>query len=393
MMLEIAMNNPQSPPLMVWGAPGIGKTGIVNSLIRARDKGERIIDVQTAKMAPDDWMLPAIYNKMTGETGGGAGGGDAEWVATDIPKSWLPVYKPSGNAEEDAKRNDAANEGSGGVIFLDELSRANEAVQNTCLKLVHERKIGDSILGDKWVIISASNRADDDPDSVQSFSTALGNRFDQVNYVPTFDQWKDWAINHIDSRIIDFLEFNQKYFYTLTTGGDEPASVYASPRSWEAASMGMANLLQWAKENKKEPTMKQYQQFVGRAVGKDIATEFTAFLRLLESYTKEQIQEVLTNPTKARLPRKAGKGFDLAETNALINIIISSTKGKTLAPGEFANFSTYLTRLENASAASSGIKKIFAAHPYMHDEIGEKPDRDKYLKGYEIFVAKYEDVF
>lgn len=376
--IRIVIANPNAKPLMIWGAPGIGKTAIVKAVLLVTKKG-RLIDIQTSKMAPDDWALPATY-KM-GE----------EIKARDIPKSWLPVYIPTGNVEQDKKLNEIANMGEGGVIFLDELSRASGSVQNTCLKLIDERIIGDAKLGSKWSIVSASNRAGDDPEGVQNFSTALGNRFSQVNYIPDFKSWKEWAIDKVDPRILDFLEFNQEYFYTLDD--DPEKSIFASPRSWEAASNNIALLMQDAKDQGTNVSIKDITEVVGSDVGMDIATEFQAFLRLLETFKKEDIKEVLTHPDKARMPKKAGSGFDQAEANALISLVCTSTRGRELTPDEFSKYVAYLIRLNNPSLATRGLKLMLEIHPYIHDELGEVAGKDKYKAGVDAFIEKYKDIF
>jgi hypothetical protein len=379
MEIEMAMHNPEEKALMVWGAPGIGKTQIVKAVLRA-NTGGRLIDVQTSKMAPDDWNLPAIWKNEVGAL-----------EARDLPKSWLPVYKPTGDPEMDKKLDEIANQGEGGILFLDELSRASGSVQNTCLKLVDERTTGDAILGSKWTIIAASNRAGDDPDSVMNFSTALGNRFEQVNYIPEFKNWKEWGIDKIDPRILDFLEFNQEYFYTLED--DPEKSIFASPRSWEGASKAIAKLMNYAKVKNMRVTIPMLTKAIGKNVGMDIATELSTFLRLLESFKKEDIEKILKNPDKAPLPKKAGSGYDQSEANALLSLVISSTRGRELDPQEFSNFAKYLIRLDNPSLATRGIKMMFDIHKYMHEELGEVDGREKYKEGVDIFIEKYKDIF
>lgn len=376
--IRMVLKSPGGKPLMIWGAPGIGKTAIVKAVLAANTKG-RLIDVQTSKMAPDDWSLPATYKV------------DDELKARDIPKSWLPVYIKSNDVAEDKRRDEIANMGEGGILFLDELSRASGSVQNTCLKLIDERIIGDAILGSKWSIISASNRAGDDPEGVQNFSTALGNRFSQINYIPDFKGWKEWAQDKVDPRILDFLEFNQEYFYTLDD--DPEKSIFASPRSWEGASKNIALLMQDAKDEGYKPTIKDIISVVGSDIGMDIATEFQTFLRLLESFKKEDIKEVLTHPDKARMPKKAGTGFDQSEANALISLVCTSTRGRDITPEEFNNFVTYLIRLDNGSLATRGLKMMIDIHPYIHEELGEVEGRDKYKLGVDKFIEKYKDIF
>lgn len=92
-------------PLMIWGAPGIGKTSIIQqtrSMFTEATGGRQhinMIEVVLSKMEHDDFGLPSL-------TGVGANG---EARAEDAPQSWLPIWKTSGNAEEDKRRNQAAN--------------------------------------------------------------------------------------------------------------------------------------------------------------------------------------------------------------------------------------------------------------------------------------------
>ena len=397
--IRIAIKNPLDRPLMIWGAPGIGKTAIVKAVLEARGGG-RLIDVQTAKMAPDDWTLPYIVKEeVFSEEGEDGVKKPSPYKLSgikpvDVPKSWLPTYIMTGDPEEDKRRDDLANLGEGGVLFLDELSRARSSVQNTCLKLIGERIIGDSKLGSKWTIISASNRMSDDPAGEQQWSTALGNRFQQLNYVPSFKDWKEWAINKIDQRILDFLEFHQEFFYTLDSDTDElEGGMYASPRSWEAASDAIKAAIKDAEEEGTRISTRTLIDEVSYNVGADIAQEIGAFFRLLESFTKEDIREVLTHPEKARMPKKSGSGYDPSEASALISIICTSTRGKELTVKEFENYIKYLIRLDNGSLAVWGLKTMIGIHPYINEEIEGFDGKDKYKKPVDDFIAKYGDIF
>ncbi|MFW6311277.1 MAG: hypothetical protein ACOC1K_03475, partial [Nanoarchaeota archaeon] len=256
------------------------------------------------------------------------------------------------------------------------------------LKLIDERKIGEAILGDKWVIISAANRHEDDPDSDQSFSNALGNRFTQVNYVPTFKEWKEWGVTkgNIDQRILDFIELNADYFYTL----DDESPIFASPRSWEHASKNLSDLYKDAEEEGYRVTLDDVREFIGSDVGAKIGDSFVTFLRLLDTFSKEDLQKVFKSPEKAPLPRRAGSGYVLDEANSFLTLVVSSTRGKQLTPEEFNNFIKYLIKLDNATLAQR-------AFMYMDDiqeglitkEQGDYEGHDMYKEGVDMFIEKY----
>lgn len=398
-LVRIALKNPKAPPLMIWGAPGIGKTQIVEELVKAKGAG-RLVDVQTSKMAPDDWALPYVMTQAAGQIfdiGVKQSLPDQNKkeviqrpIAIDIPKSWLPVYIPTGDPEIDKQLDEALGKG---VLFLDELSRANEAVQNTCLKLVNQRIIGDAKIGSKWVVISASNRSVDDPDTLPSWSSALGNRFQNYNYVPNFEEWKEWAVGKVDTRILDFLDFNQELFYTLD---DEKTmdSAFASPRSWAAASKAIESLAKDAEEEGYRVTAQKIEQTVAGSVGKDVALELGKFFRIMETFSKKDVRGVFTDPDKAPLPRKVGDGYDLAEGAAFLSLLVSSSKGTILPPEEFSNYCKYLVKLDNASLATRGLKSMVSAHtPYIDEGLGEIEGKDEYKEGVDIFLEKYKDVF
>jgi MoxR-like ATPase len=371
------VKNPSLTPPLIWGAPGIGKTAITNAVIESLGPGYRLIDVQTSKMAPDDWTLPAIY-KVTVE------GGKELTKAQDIPKNWLPVYTPTGDPEIDAKSNDKANDGEGGIIFLDELSRASQEVQNTCLKLVHQRMIGDTVLGSKWAIVAATNREEDDPEGGQTkIGSALANRFQHWNFVPSVDEWISWAKGKkLDDRITIFVEFNRDHFYLF----DNEAMVNTTPRSWEALSYMLSSCqeygdITWTKAD--------LENIVAGTVHSSTVEALMAFLTLIESFRPEEIKMIFADPTKAPQPKKKGSGFDIPQANALIGAACSQSRDMTLTAKQLENYVQYWINLGDASLAAKALFLIVETHPYIHQETGDIKGKEKYKPAMDLFRAAF----
>lgn len=238
--IKMAIKNKKLARLMIWGAPGIGKTAILMKVLEEMksDFPDYQLIVKTlSNETPDNFTLPKYVN---------VNGTD---MAEDVPKTWLPVYKPSGDANEDAIRDSKCGNG---LLFIDELSRATPQVLNVILPLINEGIINGYKLGSGWTIIVASNRAEDETSGQTDIGNALGNRFAQVYYEPTVDSWKEWAEKQgfISPLLISWLSMpasenmsGGKYFYmdpNEDMDGAGVTKIMCTPRSWTNAMRELA---------------------------------------------------------------------------------------------------------------------------------------------------------
>lgn len=238
--IERCIKNPKRARLMIWGAPGIGKTAILMNVVKSIQKtvpDYQFIFKTLSNETPDNFTLPTYVEV------------DGQRKADDIPKTWLPVYKPTGNKMKD----DLLDEKCGkGLLFIDELSRATPQVQNVILPLINEGKFNGSNLGSGWSIVCASNRAEDEVSGQTTIGSALGNRFLQVYYEPCVNSWRDWADkqNFISPLLLQWLSLPEseelsggKYFYMDPNEEYENASsstLMCTPRAWTNAMRVLA---------------------------------------------------------------------------------------------------------------------------------------------------------
>ena len=476
--------NSKLAPLIIWGAPGIGKTAIVKTVLSNYEGERRLIDVQTTQMVPDDWSLPAIaedeiakayiessiiaeaaklgidYEQFKKDPDNRLGKGDSakyaelrqkiqhinnphEYLkAVDLPKTWLPAYLPTGDREEDERRNKVANgpDNLGGIIFLDEVSRAPSDVQATCLKLVQDRQVGGAIIGSAWLIVAAANRQQDEPnDKSINWSTALGNRFNNLNFVPEYKEWRSWAKeNGVAELILDFLDFKYKeYFYTLRKTGDKN-TVFASPRSWTNASEEVKAEFDYAKEKGYKPSPDDIADAIAGHVGADIAEEFRIFLKVLRNFSKRDLKQILEDAVDAKLPKgnrinyspqdekfvreninafmsaetpeerpdtqtmakvvniirggndKEVKKFNPADSQPIFVLLRNKWKNSEIPREEWENYMIYLTRLNDKTSATLGLVPIIAEHPELHLRTGEDVN-DTMLKNNKKWIEENKD--
>jgi hypothetical protein len=168
--------------VMIWGAPGIGKTEVVKSVatkIEARlGKPVPVIVVTLAtKAAYDIAGIPILFAKEAtsattfGEEMRGKVGMDFAYPA------WLPPSDDTGD----------------GILFFDEINRADKDVMGAALTLLLDRISGNYKMPDGWRIWAAGNRDMDGP--VKPMEGAMASRFlgGHFHLVPTVDGWSEWA--------------------------------------------------------------------------------------------------------------------------------------------------------------------------------------------------------
>lgn len=244
------INNPQLSRLMIWGAPGIGKTAILTNIvktIRKTNPNYKLICKTLSNETPDNFTLPSYIDIETPN-------GGTERRAEDVPKTWLPVYKPSGDPLYDEELDEQCGSG---LLFIDELSRATQQVLNVILPLINEGNINGYKIGSKWTIIVASNRMEDEDNGSQArIGNALANRFGQVHYEPTVHSWRKWADKQgfMSPLLLQWLSMPEseqmsggKFYYFDPNHNNDSAdesTLMATPRSWTNAMQLVATYVQ-----------------------------------------------------------------------------------------------------------------------------------------------------
>ena len=270
-------------PLLIWGAPGIGKTSIMRAIKDKFGGHPGIISINGGAVGPDDFTMPAhikkafveMYNASASKTKNQEKIDAAVDVIKDLPKTWLPVYDPT--APDAVIQNAIANggkvvrdddgnivevmDGPGGIFFIDEYSRFTLAAMDSLMQTPTTREIGSNStlkFGSRWVIVCAANRDSDmsrkgSSNGALKWETAAKTRFMHVNFVPTYDIWLNWARsknstgqNNVLEDICQYVEHSAKKhggrgdFYEMKRlKNNEELSrddAYACPRTWEAFS-------------------------------------------------------------------------------------------------------------------------------------------------------------
>jgi hypothetical protein len=198
------------PSVMLWGAPGIGKSQGVRQLAEKIEKG-------TGKKTYVTDARLLLFNPI-----------DLRGIPTANEDKTLAVWlKPKIFQMDDSK-------GVVNILFLDEISAAPPSVQAAAYQITLDRTVGEHKLPDNCIVIAAGNRVTD-KSVAYKMPKALANRFCHLEIEGDFKSWKEWAIQKgIDEKVLGFLTFRPAHLMKFDATNDDNA--FATPRSWEMVS-------------------------------------------------------------------------------------------------------------------------------------------------------------
>ena len=206
----------QFPSLMLWGAPGVGKSQGVRQIAR------RITEETGKKTAITDVRL-LLFNPV-----------DLRGIPTANADKTLAVWlRPKIFQMEEAP--DTVN-----ILFLDEISAAPPSVQAAAYQITLDRSIGEHRLPDNCIVIAAGNRVTD-KSVAYNMPKALANRLCHLEVVGDPGAWHDWAVqNRLHPYVVGYLEYNPAALMRFDPSGTELA--FPTPRSWEMVSNILRNI-------------------------------------------------------------------------------------------------------------------------------------------------------
>lgn len=239
------------PPLMVWGAPGLGKSSVLREV--AREAGIGFIDVRLAQREPVDIRgLP-----VPGEEG-------VKWlVASEWPRD--PESK--------------------GIILFDEITAADRSLQVAAYEFILDRRLGELYsVPDGWYICAAGNRAQDRAVAT-TMSSALANRFLHVEIEEDVESWIAWATAHdVHPSVIGFIRYRPRCLFNQE--GENLERGWPSPRSWERVS----HMVKLFGDNNVSLLRKVVYGLVGNRAG----VEFLEFHKM--NATFDDVLAMMTDP-------------------------------------------------------------------------------------------------
>lgn len=226
---------------MLWGPRGVGKSSIVRQV--AAEAGVPLVDLRLTTIEPVD-LRGAIYADERLE--------QTVW----FPPEFLPgPDQPQG------------------ILFLDELTAADQRLQISAYSLILDRRVGRYGLPDGWLVVAAGNASFHGAVS-HDMGTALADRLFHFNVQSAIDAFLDHAAREgFAPEVMAYLRVRPDRLDDTAAQLEADHLVGASPRGWEDVSNVLRSGL--AEE--------QRRLFVQGRIGAANAAEFFGVLRELQA--------------------------------------------------------------------------------------------------------------
>ena len=189
-------------PVLLIGAPGIGKTAIMSKI--GEELGIGFLSYTLTHHTRQSALgLPYIAK----ETFGGREYSVTEYTMSEIVADVYEAIEKQGKKE--------------GILFLDEINCVSETLAPAMLELLQHKKFGSHEIPRGWVLVAAGN-----PEEYNKSATELDmvtlDRVKKMEVSPDYEAFSVYAVNHdIHESILLFLSENRDKLFFAERGQAE----------------------------------------------------------------------------------------------------------------------------------------------------------------------------
>lgn len=281
-------------PIFLLGAPGIGKTAIMEQI--AADLNIAIVSYSMTHHTRQSALgLPFISHKEFE----GMEYDVSEYTMSEIISSIYDVMRDSSIKE--------------GILFLDEINCVSETLAPSMLQFLQYKVFGRHKVPDGWIIVTAGNPPEYNK-SVRDFDVVTLDRMKIIEVDADYSVWKEYAkTKELHPAIINFLDINKDYFYSVET--TVKGKNYITARGWEDLSE-MIKLYEESNLPVKQSLVEQYIR------NEKVVREFSAYFDIYKKYQSTyNVNDILKGEISTDVIDR-GKKAPLDERLSVMGMII-----------------------------------------------------------------------
>lgn len=282
-------------PVLLLGAPGIGKTQIMEQVARECHVGLVAYTI-THHTRQSAIGLPFISHR----TYDGRDYAVTEYTMSEIVASIYNKIEETGLKE--------------GILFIDEINCVSETLAPAMLQFLQYKTFGNHEIPKGWIIVAAGNPPEYNK-SVREFDVVTMDRVKKIDVEPDFQVWKEYAYQeNIHPCILSYLSLRTGFFYKMETTVD--GRRFATPRGWE----DLSRMIFVYEKLGKAVTADVVIQYIQHP---KIAGDFAGYYELYRKYEADyQIDEILQGKSfEGMIKKVAHASFD--ERMSVVNLLFS----------------------------------------------------------------------
>lgn len=289
-------------PVFLLGAPGIGKTAIMEQV--SAEMGVGLLSYSMTHHTRQSALgLPFIIHKNYG----GVECDVSEYTMSEIIASVYDLMETTGVTE--------------GILFLDEINCVSETLSPLMLQFLQYKIFGRHKVPDGWIVVTAGNPPEYN-NSVREFDIATWDRLKRIDIEPEFDCWKEYAYKTgVHPAIITYLEIKKGNFYKVESTVD--GKTFVTARGWDDLSRIMTVYEECSLKIDKK-LISQYLQ------NPKIAADFAGYYELFNKYRSDyQVEDILSGKASHEIKERAGAAkFD--EKLSLIGLMLDGVNNSII---------------------------------------------------------------
>ena len=286
-------------PILLMGAPGIGKTQIMEQIARECDLALVAYTI-THHTRQSAIGLPFIREKEYG----GEKKSVTEYTMSEIIASVYDRMEASGKKE--------------GILFIDEINCVSETLTPMMLQFLQGKSFGNQMVPEGWIIVAAGNPPEYNK-SVRDFDVVTLDRVKRISVEPDYPVWKEYAHETgLHSSIPAYLDIHREYFYRVESTVD--GKQFVTARGWEDLSEMIYAYERLGKQMDREVIV-QYLQYP--VIAKDFANYLDLYYKYRSDYQTDEILQGIIRPgTKNKL-----KFAPFDERVKVVSLLLSRLSG------------------------------------------------------------------
>lgn len=325
-------------PIFLIGAPGIGKTAIMEQIAQELEVG-LVSYSMTHHTRQSALGLPFISHKIYG----GREYDVSEYTMSEIIASVYDMMEETGIKE--------------GILFLDEINCVSETLAPAMLQFLQYKIFGRHRVPDGWIVVTAGNPPEYNK-SVREFDIVTWDRLKRIDVEPDFDAWKEFAYQKgVHPAVMTYLAVKKSDFYRIETTVDGKRFVTA--RGWD----DLSEMIKLYEENGIPVDQKLTGQYLQNP---KVAKEFAIYYDLYNKYKLDyQIADILAGCASEEIvSRAANASFDekLSLLGLLIDAVAAGTKAVLQEEQMLSLLMRELKLVKMELSAETSVKEILEKH-------------------------------